>query len=113
MRNISFICISAALSACTYEETELQHYDFSGTVKIPKEALQLTFMDELYRCLDDGGIGARLLWNLAGPSLKRIAITLGEELMIENVKQLAGGKDALGHLVVEIPWDGRSPGAPK
>ena len=46
MRIPTTLCIISALSACTYEETALQHHDFYGTVKIPKEALTLTIMDE-------------------------------------------------------------------
>jgi hypothetical protein len=46
MRILTTLSISLALSACTYEETELQHHDFFGTVKIPKEALTLTIMDD-------------------------------------------------------------------
>jgi hypothetical protein len=46
MRISSILSITAVLSACTYEETELKHHDFTGTVKIPKEALTLTIMDE-------------------------------------------------------------------
>ena len=43
---LPILCSTIALSACSYEETELQHFDFTGTVKIPVEALTLTIMDE-------------------------------------------------------------------
>jgi hypothetical protein len=43
---LPILCSTIALSACSYEETELRHYDFTGTVKIPVEALTLTIMDE-------------------------------------------------------------------
>ena len=43
---LPLLCSTIALSACSYEETELQHFDFTGTVKIPVEALTLTIMDE-------------------------------------------------------------------
>jgi hypothetical protein len=46
MRFSTILCSTIALSACTYEETALQHYDFVGTVKIPKEALTLSIMDD-------------------------------------------------------------------
>ena len=47
---------------------------------LAKQQPSPTVMFEKAEGFDDGGIGARLLWNLAGPSLKRIAITLGEDL---------------------------------
>ena len=46
MRISTIFCSTIALSACTYEETALQHDDFEGIVKIPKEALTLTVMDD-------------------------------------------------------------------
>ena len=39
-----------------------------------------TVMFEKTEGFEAGGINARLLWNLAGPSLKRIALTLGEDV---------------------------------
>ena len=46
---------------------------------LAKQQPSPTVMFEKTEGFDDGGIGARLLWNLAGPSLKRIALTLGED----------------------------------
>ena len=45
---------------------------------VAKQQPSPTIMFEKTIGFEEGGIGARLLWNLAGPSLKRIAITLGE-----------------------------------
>ena len=44
---------------------------------------------------DDGGIGARLLWNLAGPSLKRIALTLGEDSETATIELIQKVKSKL------------------
>jgi UbiD family decarboxylase len=45
---------------------------------LAKQQPSPTVMFEKTVGFEDDGLGARLLWNLAGPSLKRIAITLGE-----------------------------------
>ena len=47
---------------------------------LAKQEPSPTVMFEKTKDFENDGIGARLLWNLAGPSLKRIAITLGEDV---------------------------------
>ena len=59
-----------------------------------------TVMFEKTVGFEDDGIGARLLWNLAGPSLKRIAITLGESPDMNTTDLI---KKVKGKLMQRIP----------
>ncbi|MAM68405.1 MAG: UbiD-type (de) carboxylyase-like protein [Rhodospirillaceae bacterium] len=62
---------------------------------LAKQQPSPTVMFEKAENFDDGGIGARLLWNLAGPSLKRIAITLGEDPEMHTIELIQKVKTKL------------------
>ena len=62
---------------------------------LAKQQPSPTVMFEKAEGFDDGGIGARLLWNLAGPSLKRIAITLGEDTETSTIELIQKVKSKL------------------
>ena len=62
---------------------------------LAKQQPSPTVMFEKAEGFDDGGIGARLLWNLAGPSLKRIAITLGEDSETSTIELIQKVKSKL------------------
>jgi len=62
---------------------------------LAKQQPSPTVMFEKAEGFDDGGIGARLLWNLAGPSLKRIAITLGEDAETPTIELIQKVKSKL------------------
>ena len=62
---------------------------------LAKQQPSPTVMFQKVENFDDGGIGARLLWNLAGPSLKRIAITMGEDPEISTIDLIKKVKSKL------------------
>ena len=62
---------------------------------LAKQQPSPTVMFEKAKGFEDGGIGARLLWNLAGPSLKRIAITLGEDSETPTIELIQKVKSKL------------------
>ena len=62
---------------------------------LAKQETSPTVLFETIKDFDNSTVNARLLWNLAGPSLKRIAITMGEDPDIPTVELIKNVKSKL------------------